>query len=572
MKKSILLLILAISQISCNYFKSDFNMDLVPYSQKDKYGYFDMDGKIIINPQFAFATPFNDDLALVKTTGDNGKFGYINKEGKFVINAEYISATIFSENKAIVVKENGAPTAINKSGKVLFSLNDVDKLCVFKDDLAAFSIVDSTDTKWGFVDDEGKKVINAQFSEVKNFKDGKCAVKNNDGKWGYIDKEGKIIVNYQFDYANDFIDGKAVVLLDDKAGVIDNDGKYIINPQFQSIEIDDENYLISQDDKYGWCDSEGKIKINPQFDQASLFNTNDNASVKSGENYGYIDKDGKFTINPQFQLALNFVDDKALVMSGDKYGIIDKDGKYIVNPQFEGIPYDVLIQTYFNGRYNTQVFSKVETDYLDVNSILKVVNINNPENLSFNDNFQTILNKVKKNVNDFSTFSDIHSIFEEKKINNEVSYNFAVMGKLKDYDSYSYGYIVTKEKPTGFLYGISLSGKASGKSEILQKAFEKKLSGYSLMKKGYIDNVYTSVYKNEKNIIVTNSKNTSQVLFYILNHNYDISYYLDKITEKQNQVSSYESNHIEDNTSYDSYDVDSSAAVVDSSAAYYEGE
>lgn len=566
--KKILMIIMPFLLVSCSFFKPSKDISLIPFLQKEKYGYFDLEGKIVINPQFSFATVFREDLALVKSSGDNGKWGYIDKNGKFVINAIYKDATVFQEGIAWVVSDNTAPTAIDKKGEIKFTLKEAENVRLFSNDLAAFSKVDSTSTIWGFVDKSGNQVINPQFTEVGSFNEDKCAVRNKEGKWGFIDKSGKIIINFQFDDVQKFNDDKAIVYLDDKAGVIDEDGKYIINPQFKFIYQDHDNYLIYQDEKAGWCDKDGKFIINPQFDDAEIFGDNKLASIKSGDKYGYIDNEGKIMINPQFDEASQFIDDVAIVKSSDKYGLIDKEGKFIVNPQFESIAFDVF--TYL---VDYSIKSNISSDYLDVNAILKVVNLNNPENLSFNDNFQTILSKVNKNANDFNAYSDMHSIFEEKKINNEASYSFAVMGKLKDYDSYSYGYTVTKEKPTGFIYGISLSGKASGKAETIQKTFEKKLSGYSLMKKGYIDNVYTSVYKNDKSIIVTNSKNTSLALFYILNKDYDITYYIDKITEKPNQVSSYESKPVEDDSSSDPYYIDSAATVVDSAAAvYYDGE
>ena len=52
------------------------------------------------------------------------------------------------------------------------------------------------------------------------------------------------------------------------------------------------------------------------------------------------------------------------------------------------------------------------------------------------------------------------------------------------------------------------------------------------MKKGYINSLYTSVYKSNKNIIVTSSSNSSTIFFHILNKDFDISAYLNKIVEK----------------------------------------
>jgi hypothetical protein len=540
--------------VGCNFFKSSKELELIPYVQKEKFGYFDLEGKIVINPQFAFATAFREDIALVKTIGEKGKWGYIDKGGKFVINASYKDATVFQEGIAWVVSDNAAPSAIDKNGEIKFTLKEAEQVRLFSEDLAAFSKVDSTRTIWGFVDKSGKQIINPQFDAVGNFKDGKCSVKNKDGKWGYIDKSGKIIINYQFDDAYNFEDGKAIVYLDEKAGVIDEDGKYIINPQFQYAFIDNDEYLIYQDDKAGWCDKEGKFIINPQFDGAEAFGDNDLACIKSSDKYGYVDKDGKIMINPQFDEASIFIGDVAIVKTGDKYGLIDKKGKYIVNPQFEEIGYDVF--SYLN---DYSIKATVTSDFLDLEAILKVVKINNPENLSLDDNFQTILRKVNKSADDFSTYSDVHLIFENKFINNVANYSFAVMGRLKGINSYTYEYYVTEEKPTGFVYLLSLSGKAAGKTEYVQKALEKKLSSYKLMKKGYVNGVYTSVYKSDKNIVITTSQDSSNSMFYILNNDYEISFYLNKMVEKVDETP----------TNYDSVSVDTTAVEAVDTTGYY---
>jgi hypothetical protein len=531
--------------VSCSFFKSSKDIDLIPYAQNDKYGYFDLEGKIAINPQFGYATAFREDIALVKTSGDKGKWGYIDKTGKIIINATYKDATVFQGGLAWVIIENGAPSAIDKNGQIKFTLKEAENVRLFSEDLAAFSKVDSTNTIWGFVDKSGKQVINPQFKEVGSFHDGKCAVQNKDGKWGYIDKFGKININYQFDSAEKFVDGKAVVKLDDKTGVIDEDGKYIINPQFKNAYADGNNYLIDQDDKWGWCDDKGKFVINPQFDDALFFGDSKLACIKSSDKWGYIDNEGKIMINPQFDLAFPFMNNMAIVKSGDKFGLIDKEGKYKVNPQFDSIGDDVIYYL-----YDSSIKGSITSDYLDTDKILKVINVDQPENLSFNDSFQTILTKIGKSGSDFMAYSDVHSIYENVLINNEASYSFGVMGRLKAMHPYTYEYYVTSEKPTGFLYAISLSGKAIGKTESVQKAFEKKLIGYNLMKKGYVDGAYTSVYKSDKNIIITTSNNLSTSLFYILNKDFDLSDYLNKIAENHNtsnnNYSSIESDVVEE--------------------------
>lgn len=550
---------------SCSYFNSESTLELVPYISKDKYGYFDLEGKIVINPQFSNASIFNEGIALVKTSGEDGKWGYIDKTGKIIINAEYKEATIFNEGIAWVVKENGSPTAIDDDGKTLFSLNDAESVKLYSEKLAAFSIPDSSDVKWGFVDKSGKRVINPQFSDVRSFSDGKCAVKNKEGKWGYIDTEGKMIINYQFDGATDFIDGKSVVRLDDKVGVIDSEGKYIINPQYDYAEIDDDKLLISQDKKIGWCDKEGKIIINPQFEEANTFNNNELTPVKSGENYGYIDSDGKFSINPQFEHAFPFMNDLAIVKSGKKFGIIDKTGKYVVNPQFEELAYDVAV--YFYNSSIKSLYSSVDTDYIDVTAIINVIKFENPEGVTFSYNFQQIAKKFNKGVNDFNQFNDVHFLFNNKEINRNAEYSFGVMGNIKEMDYNTYNYYITNNSPNIFVYNLLLKNKAYSKTESICKAIEDKLKDYKLVKKGYVENAYTVVYKNNTNQIVINGNSNSNVLIYIVKKDYDLSGYINGIKEKSDDKETMEIPEVVEAPAVDSTVVE--APAVEEESDYY---
>lgn len=59
---------------------------------------------------------------------------------------------------------------------------------------------------------------------------GKAAVPIRvDGKYGYMDKEGKVVVDPQFDGADDFSEDLAVIFKDGMMGVIDRDGKIVVD-------------------------------------------------------------------------------------------------------------------------------------------------------------------------------------------------------------------------------------------------------------------------------------------------------------------------------------------------------
>jgi len=458
---------------------------LIPVKSGKEIQYIDRQGKIVINPQFKDATVFRDGLALVLTSGDDRLFGYINEEGKYVINAKYKEATVFSEGLAWVVADNDAPSAINKKGDIKFTLTEAEKVRTFHDGLAAFSVLNEDgEEHWGFVNKEGNIVINAQFSDVSNFSEGKCSVRNSDGKWGYIESDGQISINYQFDRAGDFKNGRCVVASGGKKGAIDSDGKYIINPQFSEMVADGDLFMINQGGKYGWCDLEGAFVINPQFEAAFPFNGNSLTPFESGNGFGYINKEGKIIINPQFRVALPFNGDLALVATGGKTaGFIDIEGKYVINPQFDGIPDDLLAYL-VDG---SSSYSSVNTDYFNIGAITSAVDISSPEGFTFSSTYDDVLRKYDIDESTLYKYRSQHRV-STQQITPDASYNFYVLGEAFRMDTVRkkgfYGdYYDTelvfdgKLKPSGYMYEINLSGRGVGKSSDIVAALNSTLQG-----------------------------------------------------------------------------------------------
>lgn len=475
------LMINIVLNTSCNRNNKNDTISLFPVSTENKFQYLDLEGKIVINPQFNDASIFRNGLALVQTTGDNPKWGFIDEDGKYVISAKYMRATIFSDDLAWVVSEEGAPTCINPKDEIQFTLQKAEIVNIFSEGLAGFKEVnEKSEEKWGFVDTKGKIKINAQFSEVGKFISGKCPVSNIDKKWGYIDKNGKIIINYQFDKAKLFYNGFAIVESGEKWGVIDESGKYLINPQYTNIYSDDNFFLIEQDGKYGWTDKEGKIIINPQFDNAYPFKNNDITAVKIGEKYGYIDKEGKIVINPQFDGATPFNGKLALVQSSNKIGFIDMEGKYVINPQYEKCSAD-LIEYIINGG---SAFNSIETDVFIFDSIKAYTKIFASGEISINSTYSDILTKYNLESANFSQFSDGRAEFIE--LQETVDY-FNVTLKVNGWawknvwsdDVFFDGF----EKPYSIGYFIELKGKAINKKELIMKKIAKSFNGYSIIEK-----------------------------------------------------------------------------------------
>jgi len=494
------------------------SLDLIPVlTDEGTYMYIDLDGKIVINPQFTEAGAFIDGLALVKAESSGGSgavadsvnydseeesvamYGFIKEDGSYLIPPSLVRATVFSEKKAWVVKENGAPEVIDTEGNVLFTLKDAENVTIFSNGLAGFSTVNKEGIElWGYVNDEGEVVINPQFYEIGKCGSDLCPVKNKSGKWGYINLEGNIVVNYQFRAADTFVNDVAPVQLGNKVGLIDRDGKIIINPQFSEIIVDNDKLLVKSGDLYGWTDLEGKFLINPQFDEAIPFYESNLAPVQSGDSWGYIDEEGKYLINPQFEYAFPFYNGKAIVRASDLFGVITEDGKYAVNPQFENLPRDLYFILVSN--FKVTEFARVQTDYFNIDALLSTINFSQPEGLNTDSNFRAVAEKFGLSEKNFQSYQESKYLINNQKITNDISYDFIVLGKPFDVeDGWYYTYRYNPNiRVSGFEYRVSLRGKGYGKQESVLKALVGKLNGYDLVYQNDNESIYSN---NDRHVI-----------------------------------------------------------------------
>jgi hypothetical protein len=246
------------------------------------------------------------------------------------------------------------------------------------------------DGKWGYMNNQGKIVIEPQFDAARDFHDGLALVSKFDksgdsnaqaknGKDGYIDETGKFVIEPQFitegsgfafsstQTKRNFSDGLAVVTIgpstqnksynnviwDEKLAAIDKTGKIVfeIDPKYEVKDGFSDGMLLvglknvdGKADKFGFLDKTGKVAIEPKYITAFPFSEGLAAVSMHDERYGkkdvyhgYIDTSGKTAIEFQFKQALPFSEGLAAVISedgGDNFEFIDKTGKMAINRRF----------------------------------------------------------------------------------------------------------------------------------------------------------------------------------------------------------------------------------------------
>ncbi len=304
---------------------------------KEAYGYINLDGEVVIEPQFEQAENFVNGYALVIL---DSCASAIDETGKMLFEPLEKGTVLynFGTNGLAVIYRDGKEGYINADGEIVIECK-FDGADAFLDNgLALARIGDEI----GFIDESGEFVVEPQFYTVGNFGDnGLAPYSNEKGLYGYVDKTGKIVIDAKYYWADPFKNGFARVFIDGKNVYIDENENIITDKKFDAAFPFADNgtaLVMNADGLYGFIDKSGEYIIEPQFNKASSFTDNGLACIYALGPWGYIDKTGEFVIGPdaEFETAWSFADNGlALVRSGGLYGFIDKTGKFVIEPQFE---------------------------------------------------------------------------------------------------------------------------------------------------------------------------------------------------------------------------------------------
>ena len=188
--------------------------------------------------------------------------------------------------------------------------------------------------RWGFIDEQGKVVIEPKFDAVGTSRESITAVSQN-GKWGWIDQKGSFI-DAQLPGSVEFHEGLAAFKRDGKAGFIDVTGKVVIEPQWdEARDFSESLAAVKQNGLVGFIDKSGKPVIKPHWEMVDDFH-DVLAAVKENGKCGFIDKTGKVVIKTEWDDAMVFRDGYAVVSRGNnKWGAIDKQGKLVIPLEWE---------------------------------------------------------------------------------------------------------------------------------------------------------------------------------------------------------------------------------------------
>lgn len=201
--------------------------------------------------------------------------------------------------------------------------------------------------KWGFINQQGRLVIPAQFDGARGF-EGPLAAAKQGTKWGFINAFGAWVVAPEYDVVGDFSEGAAAVLAGDRIGFVNSSGQFLIRPRFPAAFHDPGQlpafkqglagvYVESGANAFGWryIDFAGNDAFPAVFATGSDFSEGVAAVAVSAGSWGYVNRDGEFVIEPKFEYAGPFRNGLAAVVKDKKMGYIGKSGAFVIPNRFE---------------------------------------------------------------------------------------------------------------------------------------------------------------------------------------------------------------------------------------------
>ena len=161
------------------------------------------------------------------------------------------------------------------------------------------------DKMFGFVDVNGKVVIEARYKGAGYFIDGLAWAKNMDGTVGYINPKGDWVIKPEFTKAKGFSKGSGFA-------------------------------RVTKGEVKGFVTKGGKFQTLTDAESFGDFHEGLAYGKKNGL-VGFFNTEGTWVIKPTFQAVKDFKNGMARAKQSDRWGFIDKTGKWVIEARFDGV-------------------------------------------------------------------------------------------------------------------------------------------------------------------------------------------------------------------------------------------
>lgn len=283
--------------------------------------------RMLTDFDFTYMQTFYAGDAPILATNADMLDGYLDASGQWLISPVWYAAEPFSEGMALV-QDADSIGFIDPSGTYVlrYTRNEIVTASSFSEGMAA---VEYADSRWGYINARGEKILRDDFAEADPFSCGWARVSDEQGYY-FIDHHGRALCDDRFSYASSFFHGYAIVANDARQyGVVSTSGTFAfpmtavsiisITPDHLCwIQTDDSPLFRLYDLAAGVFLSEGSYEL--PFEEGFVGNEH-GFIVKRHGLYGYLVKTGMLLFPCQYEfLGLNG--------DGTLTGLTDTDDRY----------------------------------------------------------------------------------------------------------------------------------------------------------------------------------------------------------------------------------------------------
>ncbi|MBM3756308.1 MAG: WG repeat-containing protein [Acidobacteria bacterium] len=266
-------------------------------TEDGKYSIIDRTGRTIASIPYRPLGRFHQGLCkMQRPRGEKTPvaYGYFDRNGRTVIEPQFINAGDFSDGPdalAIVIKDH-AFYYIDRSGRAVLklSIDGNDRAPAFKDGLVKWK----EDGWWGYRDAKGEWAIKPQFDYAADFADGPAQVTLK-GQTNWINTRGERQEPPKFQKVAPLAEGFAVIRDNSRLGYLNEFGRPAFElPMLQTAYSFSGGLVrVKMDGKFGFIDTKGNWALKPQYSDASDFKGGLARVMFAEGNWGHIDATGK---------------------------------------------------------------------------------------------------------------------------------------------------------------------------------------------------------------------------------------------------------------------------------------
>lgn len=197
----------------------DVENKVIIVKSNDKYALIDFKGHLLTDFKYDYITNTMQSKNLYEA-GIGNKAGLLNDEGKELTPIKYDELTLIFNPEFPLVTMNGLKGLLNSKGEEITP-------CIY-DEIKSVNLIKPAklNGKWGYLDENGKKLIDFQYDTVHYYFKDKIAWVMKENKYAFIDIKGNILSPFKYDNIYYDYQLKCLIgLINEKKQKIDTDGK-----------------------------------------------------------------------------------------------------------------------------------------------------------------------------------------------------------------------------------------------------------------------------------------------------------------------------------------------------------